>query len=82
MNERLTLTTYWVIRETEGEMMWMKGFIEYAQTKSGGMMTDDKAQATWNNWMEETFSYALSVSLFLKGYTSCIRRPLCTGISS
>ena len=47
--------------------MWIKEFMEYAQTKSGGMMTDDKAQATWNNWMEETFSYALSVSLFVKG---------------
>ena len=45
-------------------MMWMKEFIEYAQTKSGGMKTDDKAQATWNIWMEETFSYALSVSFF------------------
>ena len=31
LNERLIQTICWVIRETEGEMMWIKEFVEYAR---------------------------------------------------
>ena len=48
---------YWVIPECEGEMMWIKEWVEYAQTKSGGMMSDDKVNWTWNGWREETYVY-------------------------
>ena len=45
----------WVIRECESKMMWIKEFIEFVRTKSGGMMSDDKALVTWNSWVKDTF---------------------------
>lgn len=41
-----------VIRETEGEMMWEKEYVEFAQTKSGGALTDDAARTEWQKWVE------------------------------
>ena len=34
-------------------MMWLKEWLEYAQTKSGGMHSDDQAMARWNEWLQE-----------------------------
>ena len=39
-----------VLRATEGEMMWEKEYIEFAQSKSGGALTDDSARAQWDKW--------------------------------
>ena len=56
-----------VIRETEGEMMWEKEFVEFAQTKSGGGMSDDGARARWQKWVEEIASDKMDEGLHDQG---------------
>ena len=45
-----------VLRETEGEMMWQKEYIEFAQTKKGGALSDDEARVLWTKWCQEISS--------------------------
>ena len=41
-----------VIHSCEGEMMWEKEYIQFAQTLKGGRLTDDAARAQWLAWMQ------------------------------
>ncbi|CAE7794880.1 unnamed protein product [Symbiodinium sp. CCMP2592] len=50
--ERVTAATG-LLKDAVGEMMWLKLYIEFAQTTRGGRLTDDQALATWKQWEEK-----------------------------
>ena len=47
--ERVTAASG-LVRDCEGEMMWEKLYMEFAQTTRGGKMTEEAAQSQWNDW--------------------------------
>ena len=52
------------IRETEGELMWETECVAFAQTKSGGGLTDDAARAQWQRWVDELASNPDTTKLY------------------
>ena len=41
------------IHESEGEMMWIKEWLEFAQSTKGGKMSDEEASMQWQQWKSE-----------------------------
>ena len=42
-----------VTHRTEGELMWLKEFVDFAQSYKGGKMTDDQARSQWQKWVQQ-----------------------------
>ena len=62
-----------VIRECEGEMMWEKEYVEFAQTKTGGGVSDDVARARWRGWMADMSAQTLDPALYDHGGPECAK---------
>eukprot|EP00971_Amphidinium_carterae_P346443 6487890-Amphidinium_carterae.1 len=56
-----------VHRQTEGEMMWEKEYIQFAQTLKAGRLTDDEAKAKWQEWSSQAANNDESVFTDLLG---------------